>query len=302
MNPFTLLLNAIRAVPAVRYALGVVGIVAVVALAASLYLKWMTAVLGSLVVVMFMILLLLFEQLTKIRSNHVRWAAQTLVWLVVVAVALLISSVFFNAPIPRRDLGLSWAAEAMQQTGHEGPAEVKIQAARLIRARVEGHAMLEVVVANEFAYAVPLLTLYVVGEHDWGMRCEGVGTRHSSWQTVPISWPMTIAHQDPGSPVWTLLGPEQQIAGTAKFRTADCSNYSHRLSISVPVQTDLAAHGLTRIAFDVEEDWRAGSRTRGPDDSTAELEIPNSLFEWRILGVKVETVGGAGSDLVQLER
>jgi len=104
MNPLTLLTKAITAVPAVRYALGVAGVAAVVAIILGLKLNPQVAVLGTLTVIAFMFVLLIFAKVAGQKdSNALLLPAQILVWFytiaTVVVTTLFISSYFAHRPI-----------------------------------------------------------------------------------------------------------------------------------------------------------------------------------------------------------
>src|SRR5450830_640648 len=105
MNPLQLLREATKAVPAVRYALGVVGIVATIAIVRGFHLQWSVALIGTLVLFVFMIILVVFAQVAQAPSGEFRLPVLVITWFVIVlfmaSASVLFSSVFFNRP----DLG-----------------------------------------------------------------------------------------------------------------------------------------------------------------------------------------------------
>lgn len=100
--PFALLTQAIRAVPSVRYALGVAGIAAAVAIILGLKLRPQVAIFGTLIVFGFMFLLLVFSSYATTKPNF-KGPAIVLVWFytiaAVVSTSLFISSYFWNWPL-----------------------------------------------------------------------------------------------------------------------------------------------------------------------------------------------------------
>jgi hypothetical protein len=101
-GPSEILKGAIRAVPAVRYALGVGGVVAVIALVRGLNLGLDTAVFGAVVMFVLMTVLVIFARLASIASTHFKTPALIFTWfcliLTMASAALLFSHVFFGFP------------------------------------------------------------------------------------------------------------------------------------------------------------------------------------------------------------
>jgi hypothetical protein len=102
-SPISILRAATDAVPAVRYALGVLGIVAAVSLAGTLVTSFRVAVFGTLVTLVLMVTLVVFAAATKLVSGAIKLAAIILVYAflsVAIASAFsLFSSVFFKWPV-----------------------------------------------------------------------------------------------------------------------------------------------------------------------------------------------------------
>lgn len=103
-KPESLLRDGIRAVPAVRYAQGVVGIVAAIVLIGGMGVAPRAAILGTLAMLALMTLLLLFETLAKRGGAQLRIAAHVLMWVVVgltlVLAVTLLFSLLFEFPRP----------------------------------------------------------------------------------------------------------------------------------------------------------------------------------------------------------
>lgn len=103
-SPIEVLREAIRAVPAVRYALGVAGILAAVALIGGFGLDAKTTVFGALGMLMLMVVLVVFARLTKTAPRHFVAPMLVLMWSVllitVASAALLFTAVFFDWPRP----------------------------------------------------------------------------------------------------------------------------------------------------------------------------------------------------------
>jgi Effector-associated domain 1 len=101
-NPATVLTAAIKAVPVVKYALGVAGVSAVVAIATRGFgLDRGTAAVGTVVVIAFMVLLLILAAASRLQ-RMLRTPALVLTWsfliMVIISCFLLITSFFFHVP------------------------------------------------------------------------------------------------------------------------------------------------------------------------------------------------------------
>src|SRR5262245_54619059 len=70
LSPIQLLREAIKAVPALKYALGVAGLVAVVAIVGAFRVRPEIAVSGAIAVLVLMVALLVFAKLTKSAKKH----------------------------------------------------------------------------------------------------------------------------------------------------------------------------------------------------------------------------------------
>lgn len=103
VNPVALLREAIRAVPAVKYALGVAGLIAVVAIVRTFGLDPAVAVSGAIVTLVLMVALLIFARLTATASSHFILPALVFTWgslvLVLASAGMLFTSAFFDWPI-----------------------------------------------------------------------------------------------------------------------------------------------------------------------------------------------------------
>jgi hypothetical protein len=99
-----ILKQAIRAVPAVKWALGVAGIIAVIAIVkGGLKISPLVAVFGTVVMVLLMVLLVVFAKLSVGSAGDFRLPILVLTWasiaLTVFAACFLFTSVFFDWPI-----------------------------------------------------------------------------------------------------------------------------------------------------------------------------------------------------------
>src|SRR5713101_1640055 len=102
MDPLRILREAMRAVPAVRFALAAAGIAAVVAIVLKFPLRPQIAVFGSLIVFGLMFLIVVFSRYVATGPGAHAGPATVLVWFYTIAVicatTLLITSYFFNVP------------------------------------------------------------------------------------------------------------------------------------------------------------------------------------------------------------
>jgi len=108
LSPIQLLREAIKAVPPLKYALGVVGLVAAVAIVRAFRINAEIAALGSVAILILMVALLIFARLTKAAKHHFMLPSLVMMWsfllLVIAAAGLLFSSAFFGWPINFRAL------------------------------------------------------------------------------------------------------------------------------------------------------------------------------------------------------
>lgn len=106
--PMRLLNQAVQAVPAVKYALGVAGVTAVVALVGALRIGFAEALFGTLATFVFMVLLVIFARLVRAPSQALTLPVTVMMWsfmLLAIASAVLTSTaVFFGWPREFRDL------------------------------------------------------------------------------------------------------------------------------------------------------------------------------------------------------
>lgn len=102
MDPFKLLKEAVAAVPAMKYALGVAGLAAVVAIVLGFEINSQVAVFGTLIVIGLMFVLLVFSKHAGAANVNFAGPAGVLVWfytvVVMAATLLLMSSYFFHVP------------------------------------------------------------------------------------------------------------------------------------------------------------------------------------------------------------
>lgn len=103
ISPWAVLKQASRAVPAVKWALGIGGILAVVALVPAFHLNATFAFLGVVVTLILMGVLVLFARASSLPQNTTAGPALVFTWFVLVIFmatsVCLFSSVFFNMPI-----------------------------------------------------------------------------------------------------------------------------------------------------------------------------------------------------------
>lgn len=103
-SQLNLLREAIKAIPAVKYALGVAGVAATVALIAGFKIDYRVAVFGTIIMFALMFVLVIFSWFSKHAGHGARPLAFTLAWLFVVLIGitstLLVSSFFFQWPRP----------------------------------------------------------------------------------------------------------------------------------------------------------------------------------------------------------
>jgi hypothetical protein len=105
LAPIPVLRDAIKAVPAVKWALGVGGVLAVVALVYMFKLDARVAFVGLVVLFCFMGVLVVFARASTLRSGAIFWPAMAFTWFALImfmaTTVSLFTSVFFSMP---RDL------------------------------------------------------------------------------------------------------------------------------------------------------------------------------------------------------
>jgi hypothetical protein len=101
--PTNVLSKAIRAVPAVKYAIGVTGLIASIAIVASMHISYSLAALGTVVMLVLMTSLLVFARITTASQAIMHVPALVFTWfalLLTMGTALLLfTSVFFGTPV-----------------------------------------------------------------------------------------------------------------------------------------------------------------------------------------------------------
>ncbi len=100
LTPWTVFQAALKAVPALKYALGVLGIVSAIAIVKGFGIDFRVAVFGTIIMVILMVALVVFAALTKARNPHLQVAALALMWsflaLTIMSAILLFTSTFFD--------------------------------------------------------------------------------------------------------------------------------------------------------------------------------------------------------------
>lgn len=103
-GPIEILRAAIRAVPAIKYALGVAGIAAAVAIVAGFTIGYKVAVLGTVIMLGFMFCLVLFSSFAQYGAASTRPLALTLAWTFVLLTSMsglfIVTGFFFSWPKP----------------------------------------------------------------------------------------------------------------------------------------------------------------------------------------------------------
>lgn len=108
LTPWTVLQAAVKAVLALKYALGVLGIVSAIAIIKGFGIDFRIAVFGTILMMVLMTALVVFAALTKSKSHQIRAAALVMMWsflaLTIFSATLLFTSAFFDYPKPLTQL------------------------------------------------------------------------------------------------------------------------------------------------------------------------------------------------------
>jgi hypothetical protein len=153
--------------------------------------------------------------------------------------------------------------------------ELIFRSARLLRGTTKGLSVLELTLENRSKRPVALSSVVVNAETDWGERCEMGDRNPPQWQTITLNWKALSEHlAEEDTAVWTEIA-ETPIIVAARFKSASCSDYSHRLDLKIPVQNVIPESGLARINFRISE--------QGLDDV-----IRRPLSSWESISVEVQ--------------
>lgn len=102
-TPYQILKDAIRQIPSLKYALGVVGIVSAVSITSTLVADFRIAIFGVIVMIILMVILVIFAKLTTIQTGDIRTIILVLMWfsllLMMATATCLFTSVFFKRPV-----------------------------------------------------------------------------------------------------------------------------------------------------------------------------------------------------------
>lgn len=127
ISPSNTLNQAIKKLPALKYALGLAGIAAALAIIKTLVTDLRLAVFGMVVMLVLMTVLFVFAKLTAASAKEIRLPAIALMWfsllLTIASASLLFTSVFFAWPIDLKRLVGPQTTQAEQ-----APAENKTTA------------------------------------------------------------------------------------------------------------------------------------------------------------------------------
>jgi hypothetical protein len=108
LTPWGVFQAALKAVPALRYALGVLGMVSAIAIIKGFGVDFRAAVFGTIIMLVLMVGLVVFAALTKVPGLHLRSAAVVLMWsllaITILTAVLLFTSFFFAFPKGLLDL------------------------------------------------------------------------------------------------------------------------------------------------------------------------------------------------------
>jgi tetratricopeptide (TPR) repeat protein len=135
-NPLRILNDAVKRVPALKYALCVAGIAAAAAIVKAFLSDPRVAVFSIIVMLILMTVLVIFAKLTAIASTDFRLPARILIWfsllLVILVSSLLFTSTFFNWSLKLRDTLVIQQKHPPQVLQPSGPI-VQVPAALIFR-------------------------------------------------------------------------------------------------------------------------------------------------------------------------
>lgn len=121
LSPMQILREAVRAVPAVKYALGIGGLIAVLSIIFSFGLNPKVAFIGAVFMFMLMGVLVIFARMTALPDQHLLLPAKVFTWFVLFAFmslsVCLFASVFLKWPLDLRYWLVSQEDNSIPNTG-----------------------------------------------------------------------------------------------------------------------------------------------------------------------------------------
>ena len=161
------------------------------------------------------------------------------------------------------------------------PSYPLIRSARMLAGDTSSSSLLEVVVDNRSEHAVAVQSVKLYARRDGGFQCAN-GEEPNPIQTVTVNWPRAIAGSGDGQT--TMAAASTVISGVtvpveAGFRAANCGSYDDEFWLVFPVQDELAAGGVTRLVYLLEEEHA---------DGDLGALLPDSLRDWDAVTVSVE--------------
>jgi hypothetical protein len=131
LTPISALNRAVRAVPAMKYALAVLGLVAVVAIIAAWRIDFRVAVFGAVIILVLMVAVLIFARLTKLAPQYFVAPAVFFMWTFVLVTAATGIALFTAAtmkwPPALYELIFGKSSPPLQPVGSPQPRELTAQ-------------------------------------------------------------------------------------------------------------------------------------------------------------------------------
>jgi hypothetical protein len=130
LNPASFIRTAQRAHPAFRYAVVAAGLLAIVATFSKFGINYLTLVLGAIALIGLMVLFVVFAHVSQLAKSTLDLPARVFLWAILILtlglIGLLVSSVFFNAPLPIRDLLMREFASGEPPQPQPAPATANV--------------------------------------------------------------------------------------------------------------------------------------------------------------------------------
>ena len=118
-NPVVVLREAIRAVPAVKYALGIGGVVAAVAIVYAFKIDARVAFVGAIVMLVLMGILVVFARMSSLASARMHLPALVFTWFVLL-IFMALSVSLFTSVFYQKPLNLAyWLTGSLPEPKHE---------------------------------------------------------------------------------------------------------------------------------------------------------------------------------------
>jgi energy-coupling factor transporter transmembrane protein EcfT len=257
-SPTSILKQAIKAVPAVKYALGVGGIVAVIAIVSSFGISANAAIFGTIIMLVLMVVLVVFASLVRKQGTPGSLPALVFTWfsllLFMATAVLLFTSAFWAKPLDLKTFTSSSkpnpeTSSPSQKSGDEpSPPQQKKSPERAEHEQVTSSPV------DQEA-------------HTWEMR----GDKTASWAIVLEA---ALYTQPPQSPEELANRTEVALAGFKQARTAWTNAFNTAVTrrYKTALQTKLKSGNEEGLTCEMRDDDHIFCYPNGTEDDVIDFQ------------------------------